>query len=221
MMNLLDFARVCTDIQAMQVLDTDSLRQIPCYFYMKDKGGKYIGVNHFLIKDTGHTSENDLLGISDYDLCKNPTAIHLTHNDHLVMKSEQPTTFVEPITFLNERNITSISYKSPLRSREGDVLGVIGLSIVHYQDTVSSQLKKINYLMTHQDRPLTINGALLSEREQDVLRLLLMGKTAKEMATDLMISPRTIEHHIENIKNKTGASTKSELIAMLCKEINK
>ena len=41
---------------------------------------------------------------------------------------------------------------------------------------------------------------------------MIRGKTAKEIAVILNLSPRTIEHHIENIKIKTNSDSKSELI---------
>jgi DNA-binding CsgD family transcriptional regulator len=54
-----------------------------------------------------------------------------------------------------------------------------------------------------------------TEKELQVARLLVRGKTAREIASILQRSPRTIEHHIEALKNKTGALSKSELIEIL------
>lgn len=46
----------------------------------------------------------------------------------------------------------------------------------------------------------------LSRREVEVLRLVADGRTAREIATQLFISPRTAEHHIQHVYTKIGVS---------------
>ncbi len=48
----------------------------------------------------------------------------------------------------------------------------------------------------------------LSRRELEVLRLVADGRTAGEIATQLFISSRTAEHHIQNIYTKIGVSSR-------------
>jgi DNA-binding CsgD family transcriptional regulator len=48
----------------------------------------------------------------------------------------------------------------------------------------------------------------LSRREIEVLRLVADGKTAGEIATQLFISSRTAEHHVQNIYTKIGVSSR-------------
>ncbi len=48
----------------------------------------------------------------------------------------------------------------------------------------------------------------LSRRELEVLRLMADGRTAGEIATQLFISPRTAEHHIQHIYTKIGVSSR-------------
>jgi len=49
----------------------------------------------------------------------------------------------------------------------------------------------------------------LSRREIDVLRLVAAGRTSGEIATELFISTRTAEHHIQNIYTKIGVSNRA------------
>ena len=49
----------------------------------------------------------------------------------------------------------------------------------------------------------------LSEREVQVLRLLARGQTIREIATQLVIAPKTADHHIQNIYAKIGVSTRA------------
>ena len=48
-------------------------------------------------------------------------------------------------------------------------------------------------------------------REREVLQLIAEGKTMKEAATALDVSPRTVEFHKKNIMDKTGLRTTAEL----------
>jgi LuxR family transcriptional regulator len=55
---------------------------------------------------------------------------------------------------------------------------------------------------------------LLSPREKSCLLLLLENKTAKEIASDLLLSFRTVEFYFENIKNKLGCHSKQQLFGL-------
>lgn len=55
------------------------------------------------------------------------------------------------------------------------------------------------------------NASLLSLRERQCLKCLLEGKTAKETASELNISYRTVESYFENIKDKLNCYSKREL----------
>jgi HD-GYP domain-containing protein (c-di-GMP phosphodiesterase class II) len=48
----------------------------------------------------------------------------------------------------------------------------------------------------------------LSDREIDVLKLISLGRTNREVAERLFISPKTVGRHIENIYSKIGTSTR-------------
>ena len=60
---------------------------------------------------------------------------------------------------------------------------------------------------TPRSRPARPGG--LSRREIEVLRLVADGRTAGEIATQLFISTRTAEHHIQNIYTKIGVSSRA------------
>ncbi|HXA53594.1 MAG TPA: response regulator transcription factor [Solirubrobacteraceae bacterium] len=52
----------------------------------------------------------------------------------------------------------------------------------------------------------------LSEREVDVLRLIALGHTNAEIATQLYLSVRTVETHRSHIQRKLRLSTRAELV---------
>jgi DNA-binding CsgD family transcriptional regulator len=57
--------------------------------------------------------------------------------------------------------------------------------------------------------------AEFSKQEKECLKCLFMGKSAKETADELGLSSRTVEHYLENIKNKLNCNRKSEIITHL------
>jgi DNA-binding NarL/FixJ family response regulator len=53
----------------------------------------------------------------------------------------------------------------------------------------------------------------LTVREIEVLTLLARGLSNREMGDRLVLSPRTIERHLENVYRKTGARNRAEATA--------
>lgn len=54
--------------------------------------------------------------------------------------------------------------------------------------------------------------ACLTEREREVLSLVIAGKTSKGIALDLDISVKTVENHRHNLMAKAGATSVAQLI---------
>jgi two-component system response regulator NreC len=52
----------------------------------------------------------------------------------------------------------------------------------------------------------------LTEREAEVLRLIAEGRTSREIAESLVLSPNTVERHRQNIMAKLGLHSRADLI---------
>ena len=52
----------------------------------------------------------------------------------------------------------------------------------------------------------------LTEREVDILRLIALGHTNNEIAEQLFLSVRTVESHRARVQQKTGLTTRAELV---------
>ncbi len=69
---------------------------------------------------------------------------------------------------------------------------------------------------------LMVNGVSLTPRESECLIFIMRGYTAKEIGKSMNVSSRTVECHLDNIKEKTGYLTKSRIIdSLLCNTYNK
>ena len=55
----------------------------------------------------------------------------------------------------------------------------------------------------------------LTLRENEVLRLIVQGRSSKEVARELGISPKTVENHRAKIRAKTGAKSIAELVTLV------
>ena len=54
----------------------------------------------------------------------------------------------------------------------------------------------------------------LSPREREILGLLAEGRTQGQIATDLVISSKTVATHIQHILSKLGVNTRAQAVAM-------
>jgi len=61
--------------------------------------------------------------------------------------------------------------------------------------------------------PLLMSAYGLTEREQDVMRLVLTGESTTEIASRLVISPHTVQQHLKSVFEKTGARSRRELVS--------
>lgn len=63
--------------------------------------------------------------------------------------------------------------------------------------------------------------ANLTSREREIARLLAQGKRQSDIARELVISARTVEHHVANARRKVGASSAFELAVRVAVELKK
>ncbi|MOA69591.1 Spore germination protein GerE [compost metagenome] len=53
----------------------------------------------------------------------------------------------------------------------------------------------------------------MTKREQEVMNLLVQGKSNKQIARELGISDYTVRDHVSSLLRKLGVSSRAELIA--------
>jgi DNA-binding CsgD family transcriptional regulator len=63
--------------------------------------------------------------------------------------------------------------------------------------------------------PPSASQSPLSEREHEVANLVLQGMTYKQVGDQLFISAKTVEHHMARMRQRLGASSRSELLTQL------
>ena len=189
---------------------------------IKDIESNYAGCSESF-SDLVKISKKQLIGQSDHNLPWASCASQYRQYDEEALMGQISSVF-EPMP-IDQNTILSINaVKRPIRENTGEIIGVFaqinilpinsnlgkGLSALRNKDKklmAQSHCEPKNHKLAH------FNEAFkLTQRETECLFLLIRAKSAKEIAQFLEISPRTVEAYIEQIKNKMGVSTRSEMI---------
>jgi DNA-binding CsgD family transcriptional regulator len=114
-----------------------------------------------------------------------------------------------------------------LRSAEGrDAPGEVALArvltrsgtwvVLHGAALVSDATRRVAVIVepAHPARiaPLLMAAYGLSDREQDVTRLVLQGESTAVIADRLAVSPHTVQQHLKSIFDKTGVHSRRDLV---------
>jgi len=80
---------------------------------------------------------------------------------------------------------------------------------------VSQQGKEVDNILSRDIYNLylqKINGILFTRREIDIIACILAGRSAKKIASLLLISPKTVENHIRTVMLKLGCRSQESII---------
>lgn len=87
-------------------------------------------------------------------------------------------------------------------------------------DLFYNQKNQIELSSLPDDLILPTPNIPISPREEDCLRHLLAGKTIKETAKILQLSPRTVEDYLNRLKKKAGCRYKRELVELFGQHVS-
>jgi PAS domain S-box-containing protein len=110
------------------------------------------------------------------------------------------------------------SGEAGLLARDGSVVGVqfggtpevvTGRQLVLFVTVTTSRWGR----HFRRDVDEALAGGDLSAREQEIVRLVAMGRTGPEIADELHIAHGTVRTHVRNAMAKTGARSRAHLVA--------
>lgn len=201
----------------------ESILKLPFCIYFIDVTGAQICVNDLTSIHCGFGSHSKATGKVIYDCLDPLTTFSVRSRDRDVLQSRHIKMSEFNVMRKDGFRFQTLSIKIPWYNAENEIIGLFGCaSIIGCQSIISSlQIitelgfinldtilsTKIQAVHRHQ-----IGAVYLTQRETDILKLTVRGKTAIQTAGILSLSYRTIEEYIATLKMKFNANSKSELI---------
>lgn len=190
--------------------------------WKKNRDSVYTEVNELCASVFGYNKPEQMVSVTDYDVpCKlSESADVFRSHDCQVMTEDKSIKLLEISCCANDDWKIFITTKSPLKNNNNEMIGTIAHAL-----EVTTIFKKMPSLMSMlyntDDNKLRRNTFTLtnkssivafSKQQTECIFHLLRGKTSKQIAKLMRLAPKTVEHYIDNIKNKTNCHSKNELI---------
>ena len=80
-------------------------------------------------------------------------------------------------------------------------------------ENFTNEVKNDSIVLFHRYTKIPVSVA---PQQQKCIRLLASGYTIKKIAIQLNLSPRTVEHYLERLRQHLGCKNSKELIALYC-----
>ncbi len=172
-----------------QAIANFKINHLHHHIYCTNKDHAVTSLNNTQATDCGFDDYRIAVGKYVYDFYKNAEII--VENNESILKTGDAKIFREKLVLNDDSVITYISHKFPVRNNKGKITGVMGMSV----PAVNFDNKK------------------LSHQQSTCLSLLCKGMTAREIAHQMQLSIRTVEHYISAIKVKLNVKSTKALIA--------
>lgn len=122
--------------------------------YWKDREGRYLGCNQYVLNMIGFNSRNEILGKTDFDLTSQEDAQKIRSIDNLVMTTDTPYEGEEFFTLPNKNNkhMIMLTVKNRLLNEQGEVIGIVGTSL-----DIAAQKEAEKLMHENEKRQLMLN----------------------------------------------------------------
>lgn len=188
----------------------------PDIFAIKDRKLTIVTCNATFLKYVGKKIMEDVCGLDDFNLPWSDYAemYHKHDSDALSGKIYKQ---IVPVIDWKKNFSVIINDKRPIYDENNEIIGVISkaknITGTVYQEIAENCIK---LLPSECSRSITIKEketfVKLSKRQKQCLLLMVKGKTNTEIANILELQKRTVEHYIEDLKNKLGCTKRGEII---------
>lgn len=201
----------------------DSYQPLVGLSAIKDIHSTYCNMSENFSKLLGWKSPKDCIGKTDNDIpCDvNQFAEEFVKTDQKILTNQKQIITVDLQNYCSGWKLLLVE-KNVFKDKQGKSIGIYlqaldlsatslfqGYRLLYKLDEkiIGKSPKPISYLLSDVDDFFS-----LTEKQQECLFYLTRGKSIKQIAKRLGISPRTVESHLDTIKNKLQCDSKSELI---------
>lgn len=189
--------------------------KLSIYTWVKDTKFRFVSCSENLSELAGEDSPSGMMGKDDFSLIWRKDASFFREKDAQIFQGGlKYINVVETIDVITDGIVDKqhiLITKAPLFNKKGKCIGIAGshLNLPSY-GTQSDQEGSID----ERGRlwlPNKLGKEYLTKKEVAILKLILLGKTSKQIAKVLRVSYRTIEEHTAKIKRKLQCSHKHEI----------
>lgn len=212
------------DKNADLLLNAVDLFALPYSVYLLDIKGATLNINEAGANICGFNSPGQAIGKTIFDVSMNDRAKDLLENCESVLQQESVKIFDEFNQRVDGRTLQFLSIKFPCYDAKYQLQGTLGISIVLGEHPLANAITHLTDLgllpgntSEAQQLKLNVGSVVLTPREQECLDYTVRGFTAKEIAKKLLISPRTVEEYLNQLKLKLAVTTKQQMIQKVLK----
>lgn len=212
-----------------------NLFSLPLNVYFIDCDSVIKNMNERTAESCGFTSVNSALNNTVAIAASKEAANFEFQHDQMVCKTQSIIIRDEIYTrLIDDLEFTGINFKLPWYNKLNKLIGIFGFCVIVSANeelqsktgvvcSVADALTNIiplglfNTSSNANFIPQILPGekicnSYLTKRQAQIVRLMFQGKSNKEIARILNLSPRTIESYIDNAKQKLNVTRKSELM---------
>lgn len=196
------------------------LTHLPLSIVIKNASLSFVAANNKAGELTGFKNPADMIGLDDSQLnCPASTLYEeINKQDRLVLEGGNQ--FFLDIGYYSGSDDLTVLYTSKRRvldekKRLFVLVSTTEIPLITINNRLSciiSSFKNRKKCINSYQLKTDINPFKLTDKQSECLFYLLRGKGIKEIALILKRSPRTIEDHINLLKNKFNCFTRSQLI---------
>ena len=144
------------------------------------------------------------------DLANGETASAIARTEQYIAKPSAFAFEQARIMEVSAHALWANGQRDAARARASDALSAYqGLGAARRAQQLSRWIEERK--LSRPGRPRRASPGTLTEREAEILVLIANGRTNREIARDLTISPGTVKKHVENMKSKLGVHRRTEL----------
>ena len=185
------------------------------FAFAKDLSGKYLFASENMAEATGFDSPSQMIGKRDADLFWKEWAEHYREGDGQAFKGNIFLNQMERARTIQDPNIIHqvCATKTALRDSQNQIIGVVGSLI----DVTQHHILENKGSFDQAGKKFVLSDPSLSaltfsKKQITLLQYIIMGYSAADIGRVLNRSKRTIEGHIEHLKNKLQCTSKAEII---------
>lgn len=196
----------------------NALEQFPGICWIKDKNSVYRYVNPTTVMASGY-QKDEMIGNNDFNFSWNDSAELFIEQDKNTLKGNTPFLIDTPMSRDGSRLII-LSQKKPLYEGNIKLLGVICTGLYFDKENYKNIFRALwhgfkltDFITPMQKKMKLVYGNLeFNIKQARIVGYLLRGCSAKQIASKIFLSSRTVEKIITSIHQEIGCRNKNEFI---------